>query len=49
VIAGAIVKHWSYNAGFIFLAAVAGIAVAVLAMFMPETRGMEPGREMAAA
>jgi predicted MFS family arabinose efflux permease len=44
VIAGAIVKHWSYNAGFIFLAVVAGVAVAILALFMPETRGAEPGR-----
>jgi MFS family permease len=37
VIAGAIVKHWNFNAGFLFLALVAAGAVSVLAIFMPET------------
>jgi hypothetical protein len=35
----------SYNAGFSFLAAVAAVAVAVLVLAMPETRGMEPGKD----
>jgi MFS family permease len=38
VIAGTIVHHVSANAGFLFLAAVALAALAILAVFMPETR-----------
>jgi len=38
VIAGAIVHHFSPNAGFLFLAAVAMGGLAVLYFFMPETR-----------
>ena len=36
-IAGTIVHHFSYNAGFIFLATVAAAAFAILQMFVPET------------
>jgi predicted MFS family arabinose efflux permease len=38
VIAGSIVHHFSFNAGFLFLAAVAAAAFAILHFFMPETR-----------
>jgi predicted MFS family arabinose efflux permease len=37
VIAGGIVHHFSYNSGFLFLAAVASAAFAILYVFMPET------------
>jgi predicted MFS family arabinose efflux permease len=37
VIAGSIVHHFSSNAGFLFLAAVALAALTVLCFFMPET------------
>jgi predicted MFS family arabinose efflux permease len=38
VIAGSIVHHFSANAGFLFLAAVAAVAFGILYFFMPETR-----------
>jgi predicted MFS family arabinose efflux permease len=38
VIAGSIVHHFSFNAGFLFLAAVASAAFGILYFFMPETR-----------
>jgi len=38
VIAGSIVDHSNYNLGFLFLAAIAAIALAILYFFMPETR-----------
>jgi predicted MFS family arabinose efflux permease len=38
VIAGSIVHHAGYRAGFLFLAAVASAALAILYFFMPETR-----------
>jgi predicted MFS family arabinose efflux permease len=38
VIAGSIVHHFSFNAGFLFLAAVALAAFGILYFFMPETR-----------
>jgi predicted MFS family arabinose efflux permease len=38
VIAGSIVHHFGYNAGFLFLAAVATVALGILYFFMPETR-----------
>jgi MFS family permease len=38
VIAGSIVHRFSFNAGFLFLAAIGGIAVLILYRFMPETR-----------
>lgn len=38
VIAGSIVHHFSSNAGFLFLGAVASSAFAILYFFMPETR-----------
>ncbi len=37
VIAGSIVHHFSSNAGFLFLAAVATAAFSILYFFMPET------------
>ncbi len=37
-IAGAIVHHFSFNAGFLFLAAMAAAAFCLLYFFMPETR-----------
>jgi MFS family permease len=37
-IAGTIVHHFSFDAGFLFLAAVAAAALAILYFFMPETR-----------
>jgi predicted MFS family arabinose efflux permease len=41
VIAGSIVHHFSSNAGFLFLAAVALAAFTVLYFFMPETRNKQ--------
>jgi predicted MFS family arabinose efflux permease len=41
VIAGSIVHHFSFNAGFLFLAVVALAAFTILYMFMPETRNKE--------
>jgi len=38
VIAGAIVHHLGFNAGFLFLAAIASAAFGILFFFMPETR-----------
>ena len=37
-IAGSIVHHWSFDAGFLFLGAVALAAFVILYVFMPETR-----------
>ncbi len=36
--AGTIVHHFSFNAGFMFLAAIAAMALCILYFFMPETR-----------
>ena len=38
VVAGSIVHHLGFNAGFLFLAAVASAAFGILYFFMPETR-----------
>jgi len=38
VIAGSIVHHFSSNVGFLFLGAVASVALGILYFFMPETR-----------
>jgi MFS family permease len=38
VIAGSIVHHFGFNAGFLFLATVAAAALGILFLFMPETR-----------
>ena len=38
VIAGGIVHHMGFRAGFVFLAGVASASLAVLYFFMPETR-----------
>jgi MFS family permease len=38
VIAGAIVHHFGYDSGFIFLAVIAAAALAILYFLMPETR-----------
>lgn len=50
-IAGAIVHHAGYNAGFLFLSAIAAGALGLLWMMMPETkdRGEMTGREAAEA
>lgn len=40
-IAGAIVHHFGYNAGFLFLATIAAAAFAILVVFMPETRDQQ--------
>jgi MFS family permease len=37
VIAGSIVHHLGFNAGFLFLAAIASAAFGILCFFMPET------------
>jgi MFS family permease len=37
-IAGAIVHHFTFNTGFLFLAAIAAAAFCILYFFMPETR-----------
>jgi MFS family permease len=37
-IAGTIVHHFSFDAGFLFLAAIAAVAFGILYFFMPETR-----------
>jgi len=42
-IAGSIVHHSSYNAGFLFLAAVAAVGLAILWFFMPETNQSKSG------
>jgi predicted MFS family arabinose efflux permease len=48
-IAGSIVHHFGYSAGFLFLSAVATAAVGILAFFMPETNAAgEADRHMAA-
>ena len=41
VIAGAIVHHAGYRAGFLFLASVAAVALAILWLFMPETNDQQ--------
>lgn len=38
MIAGSIVHHFGYDAGFLFLAAVVTVALGILYFFMPETR-----------
>jgi predicted MFS family arabinose efflux permease len=38
VIAGSIVHHFGYDTGFLFLAAVAAVALGIQYFFMPETR-----------
>jgi predicted MFS family arabinose efflux permease len=45
VIAGSIVHHWGFRAGFLFLAGVASAAFAILYFFMPETRNIRLARE----
>jgi predicted MFS family arabinose efflux permease len=44
VIAGTIVRHLGYHAGFLFLGAVAAAALATLYFFMPETRNTQPAQ-----
>jgi predicted MFS family arabinose efflux permease len=39
-IAGSIVHHFNYSAGFLFLGAVAALAFGILYLFMPETRDL---------
>jgi len=45
VIAGSIVHHTGFRAGFLFLAGVASAALAILYFFMPETRNAELAKE----
>jgi MFS family permease len=45
VIAGSIVHHVSFRAGFLFLAGVALAAFAILYWFMPETRNIRLAKE----
>jgi predicted MFS family arabinose efflux permease len=40
-IAGGLVHHFGYRSGFLFLAAVASLALAILYFYMPETRKSE--------
>jgi predicted MFS family arabinose efflux permease len=47
VVAGSIAHHFGNNAGFLFLAAVALVALAILFFFMPETLG-KPSTDPAA-
>jgi len=48
VIAGSIVHHAGFRAGFLFLAGVALAAFAIFWAFMPETRASESDKELAA-
>ena len=45
VIAGSIVHHVGFRAGFLFLAGVAATAFAILYFFMPETRNIRLAKE----
>ena len=45
VIAGGIVHHIGFRAGFLFLAGVASAALAILHFFMPETHNIRLGTE----
>ena len=45
VIAGSIVHHTGFRAGFLFLAGVAAAAFAILYFFMPETRNIRLAKE----
>jgi predicted MFS family arabinose efflux permease len=49
LIAGSIADHAGARAGFLFLAAVAAAAFAILYVFMPETRNADDGRPHAEA
>jgi predicted MFS family arabinose efflux permease len=42
IIAGSLVHHLGFRAGFLFLAGVASVALAILYFFMPETRESGP-------
>jgi predicted MFS family arabinose efflux permease len=44
-IAGGVVHHFGYRSGFLFLAAVAAAAFAVLCVYMPETGKSQAVRE----
>jgi len=44
-IAGGIGHHFGYRSGFLFLAGVASLALAILYFYMPETRKSETARE----
>jgi predicted MFS family arabinose efflux permease len=45
VVAGSIVHHVGFRAGFLFLAGVAAAAFAILYLFMPETRNIRLAKE----
>ncbi len=38
LVSGYVVNIWGYNAGFVFLAAIAGLAFAIYCLLMPETK-----------
>jgi len=42
VVSGYIVNAWGYNAGFLFLASVAAVALTIYGLMMPETKGLQP-------
>ncbi|MGO9572672.1 MAG: MFS transporter [Desulfomonilaceae bacterium] len=41
LVSGYVVNAWGYDAGFLFLAAVAALALAIYGLVMPETRGFQ--------
>jgi len=41
LVSGYVVNAWGYDAGFLFLAAVAALALAIYGLVMPETRGLQ--------
>lgn len=49
IVSGYIVQGFGYPAGFLSLAAVAGVALVFFWLLMPETRDAEPGRPAAAS
>ena len=42
LVSGYIVNSWGYNAGFLFLAAIAALAFMVYYFLVPETKGIQP-------
>jgi MFS family permease len=48
-LAGAIVHHFGYHAGFLFLAAVAVAAMAMLWLLMPETKDKDQGSRLSSS
>ena len=42
VVSGYIVNAWGFNTGFLFLASVAALALAIFGLMMPETKTLPP-------